>query len=823
MRMNDQEFRDYCDQIGLTPIQTAYVKRMRSNSPVRAIGANRSHGCVRYASSKNNSTIDCESRNLEHCHKIINEVESNIIEEYAQPDVARIKNLRPGAKPNAKIVHYPDALLICKDSIKVVEYKLENKLREIQRDKPWLINKCENGRFHNPAAEEYYADFGIQYEIRTEKDFDLIEVANLDVLEPYFNTPFDIPKSTIRLLRRLIKPSTNSSDGATIENLLLHEKIDIDIIYQAIASGHVQCDLTFRPVTEHCSFRLFTTHNDVERFKKLRSLVLGSHQEELEYSPAMEILLRATDKDLDKTHQRLDILNQYWKTKKIPEGVAKSTFYDHLASYRKGEEEYDNGFIGLIPNYWKCGPSESTLMQGQIDIFVEMKETHFDDDSRKTINAFYTKYFNELLERGFPGISEKTFRKLLRDYETKSSLKKREGHKNANTEYGAKVSHEFGGFKKGLFPWHVTHIDHTQMDLFIKGGISSGLKVKPWLTTLFDPSTSNIGAWYISLNAPSAVNTFMVLRRFIYRHGVTPRYIVFDGGSDFKSVPVEKLLARLNISKISRRTSTPTDGPEEERLNLTINKELLYNLKGNNQALHKARSMDPSHDPRKKAVWNLQSLVETFELYVDKHYHNKRRDSIGCTPAEKFTQERHKIGERTLIQRANLQEIEHLTQIKVRSHNGMAKSTRHGIRMQHVYFGKDELGKKTYQGKRFPCLWDPDDIRFGYVYVQNSWKKIPSKFYGFLKNLSPQEISYFSREFRYLMSKANLDKESELRHYNKLLSHIEEQEFLLAGNDSNSPLVEQKFQVVRANQNLESALDYSSRTPAQLEALRDFF
>jgi len=273
----------------------------------------------------------------------------------------------------------------------------------------------------------------------------------------------------------------------------------------------------------------------------------------------------------------------------FPEEIANSTFYDWQQYYRAGVKYYGSGFIGLIPLRANCGPQKSTLLPGVIELFIKMKETYHDTKTKRPPKFTFTKFIKELEKNGFAPINRKTFYRLLSVYETKGSFEAREGYKRANTEYGSLEIKEFSEFKKGLFPWHMMHMDHTQVDLNMCGGYFSGLRVKAWLTTLFDPFTKVVGAWYISLEHPTVVNSLMTLRRFIKKHGFVPRYIVLDGGKDFNSTKLEQFLAFMHISKVERRTSTATDGTEEERLNLTINNEALYAMRGNNQLLQNPR------------------------------------------------------------------------------------------------------------------------------------------------------------------------------------------------------------------------------------------
>lgn len=824
MVMTDQELESFCSDLGLDKRQIAYIKRMRKSSPVRDISANRKHGVVKYASSKMGMTIPCESRNLEHFHVVTNDTELVVKEQWAQPDLAQIANKKPGAGPNAKIKHYVDSLVVYDDCIKAVEYKHTKDLEKIHKKEPWKISIDEDGRYRNLAAEEYYADYGISYEIRTELDIDRIEVANLDLLEPYFSNPKEVDKKALRTIRELLKAPSGEHSGISVLELLSYESVNIDDIYQGVASGIFYCDLSFRPLTEQSSFYIFTSHEEVERFKSERVRLTDAHRNEVEHSPGLPILLKASDDHMTEAHRRLKYLEEYWVTGIFPKGIPESTFYDYQKYYRLGKKHYGSGFIGLIPLWANSGPTESTLLPGVIDLFLEKKKVFHDDKTKRPPKVTFTKFNEALEENGYAPIHRNTFYKLLRIYETRGSFEAREGYKRANTEYGSPADTDFSEFKKGLFPWHMTHMDHTQMDLNIRGGYFSGLRVKPWLTTLFDPLTDMVGAWYITLEHPSVVNSLMTLRRFVHRYGFVPRYVVLDGGKDFNSIKLEQFLAFMHVSKVERRTSTATDGTEEERLNLTINNEMLYAMRGNNQLLQSPRDMDPKDSPLNDVVWTLQSLELALDKYFNNYYHLNRHDGIGCTPLDKYNDEMAKVGERTLYQVKNLDQLDFLTRPRVRRNKGCAQATRHGLRMQHAYYGKQIAGQKRYRDLMFPCAWDADDLRYGYAQIGKSWGQLTcDRWVGAFKNLSPLEVSCASREYRFMMSKAGKDENAELRLYAEFLHYIGQEELLLEEQVQRLSDAAKKTnqRVVRANQRVSSALDYPERGRRKLEVTRD--
>lgn len=779
--LNEQEYDAYCQTQDVGMHGKVYIDRMRKSGSVRDVSANRSHGAVRYASTKMSRTIMCESRTLEAPHTVKDECDTNVIEIHEQPDLCKLPNLKPSDRKLPSITHYPDRLLLCHDGIKVVEYKLSKALEKLVETKPWQFTfDKDTSRYRNLAAEQYYAEYDIEYIIKTELDLDKIEVANLDVITPYFSNKYTIPTEAKRAIKALIKHEFTENSGATIAELLIHPHISIDDIYKGLANGFLKADFKFRPITEHESFRIFLDNKNVERFKKRREELTQSDREEIAHSPDLEILLRASDADIEEARRRLNILQDYKLTGQRPDNIKKSTFYDYRKLYKEGDRLYGNGFLGLIPRNSYSGPQGSTLPPAYMELLLELKASEFDSDKNITNKAKYTKFITTLTNKGLPPIHESTFRKLLIANETIDSIKKKKGHKIASTEAPPVWGNEFDEFKKGLFPDHVCHMDHTQLNLWVRGGYFPGILAKPWITTIIDTYSKDLRAYYISLMHPSSVNGQIALRRFIKRHGRVMRYLVLDGGSDFNSEAVETLLAFYNISKIERRTSQPKDGPEVERFNLTIDEDVLKNLQANNQQLQMPRSMDNKLDPRNQAIWTMQALEPLLELYFEKYYRAVKHDSMGCSPNEKLAAGEALIGKHTHRQVINLEQLKLLTCSKGRSNKGHAKATRHGIRIAHAYYGPETFAAYKHRGNKYPVLWDAEDIRHGYAQPNKKWQRYSSRFLGAFQNLAPNEICAASHEYRYLMSKSGHDGMSELRLYQEFLNHIEAEEELLS-------------------------------------------
>mgnify|MGYP001964691213 FL=1 len=94
--------------------------------------------------------------------------------------------------------------------------------------------------------------------------------------------------------------------------------------------------------------------------------------------------------------------------------------------------------------------------------------------------------------------------------------------------------------------------DHTILDILVLDDAVS--PVRPWLTVVLDDHSRAIAGYFISLDAPSALNTALALRQAIWRK-LNPEWIVsgipeqlyVDNGSDFVSEHIEQACIVLKI------------------------------------------------------------------------------------------------------------------------------------------------------------------------------------------------------------------------------------------------------------------------------------
>jgi putative transposase len=134
-------------------------------------------------------------------------------------------------------------------------------------------------------------------------------------------------------------------------------------------------------------------------------------------------------------------------------------------------------------------------------------------------------------------------------------------------------------------PNAIWQADHCLLDILV---LREGqAPAKPWLTVVLDDYSRAIAGYFLTFDAPSALNTSLALRQAIWRKddphwhvcGI-PQTLYTDGGSDFTSQHLEQVSADLNICLINSTPGQPRGRGRIERFFQTIQEMLLCALPG---------------------------------------------------------------------------------------------------------------------------------------------------------------------------------------------------------------------------------------------------
>src|SRR2546421_8025360 len=97
--------------------------------------------------------------------------------------------------------------------------------------------------------------------------------------------------------------------------------------------------------------------------------------------------------------------------------------------------------------------------------------------------------------------------------------------------------------------------DHTLLDLWVR--VDGGQLARPWLTVIIDDYSRAIAGFGLSMQAPSAIHTALILRQAIWRKAVPqwhlcgiPATFYTDHGSDFTSHHLEQVSVDLHMDLV---------------------------------------------------------------------------------------------------------------------------------------------------------------------------------------------------------------------------------------------------------------------------------
>jgi len=242
--------------------------------------------------------------------------------------------------------------------------------------------------------------------------------------------------------------------------------------------------------------------------------------------------------------------------------------------------------------------------------------------------------------------------------------------------------------------------DHTVLDILVVD--DTGSPVRPWLTVILDDHSRAIAGYFISLYAPSALNTALALRHAIWRKANSewivsgiPEQLYVDNGSDFISEHIEQACIALKIRLIHSMPGRPRGRGKIERVFRTINDMFLPDLPGHTIA----------GKPLSEPALELDELRSCFEAFVCDVYHRRQHGGTGEAPIARWQK-----GGFLPAMPESLQQLDMLL-VHVPKPR---KVLRDGIRLMGRRYVEPTLA--AFVGEQVEALYDPRDLTEIHVY-----------------------------------------------------------------------------------------------------------
>lgn len=173
--------------------------------------------------------------------------------------------------------------------------------------------------------------------------------------------------------------------------------------------------------------------------------------------------------------------------------------------------------------------------------------------------------------------------------------------------------------------------DHTQLEVHIMAPHNTK-PVRPWLTWFIDAGTRYVVGWALSTEHPTKGTVLAVIRMGVTNndalgpvHG-RPDMLVWDNGQEFIANAVTEAGARLGSLTVNLYPYSPSKKGKIERINLTIERELLARLPHytNGPKKKDGRSYFSARD-----YLTLEQFVVELEAWVRKYNTKRSHSSLG--------------------------------------------------------------------------------------------------------------------------------------------------------------------------------------------------
>lgn len=459
---------------------------------------------------------------------------------------------------------------------------------------------------------------------------------------------------------------------------------------------------------------------------------------------AREKLAKASPEQLKAAYERYQAMTDpvYGGT------VSERSRRRYKANYQQAQAVHRCGFVGLLDNYDHCGNHQPRLPARSVELMEQTIAEAYETAKQPRMASVHLKYQQACTNEGVYVASYQTFCQAVHQREPKEQTRKRQGSKAAQKFETFYWSLSYTTPRHGLYPLHMAHIDHTPADQELIHSYTHLNLGKAYVSTMFDAYTRRVLALHLSYEPPSYRTIMMLFRECVRRFGRLPGMIVHDGGSDFKSVYFDKLLAMYEVIKKARRKSTPRDGNVLERLFGTENVQVFYNMLGNTQLTQEnVRLVTQATNPKNLANWTLPRLYLKVREWAYEVYDNTYHPVLGQTPRQAFAAGMAHAGERR--HRFIPYDDAFLFNTLPTTRKGTAKvESPQGVKMNYIYYWHEAFRSAEIAGAQVPVRYDPENMGIGYAYIRKRWVSCLSEHYHRLKGRSEKMVKLATEELR---------------------------------------------------------------------------
>ncbi|SDT93258.1 Mu transposase, C-terminal [Verrucomicrobium sp. GAS474] len=794
--MTPIEFEAWAVAQNLSPAGRAVVERIRTSPPSRRVNSSGGNVSGTFSSSKMGVTIQFESHTLELPLIHLLEYDDDVLEYYDQPEAIPFSYTRPdGRKIGFNSV--PDFFVLKRHWAGWIEAKPSSKLEEICLKAPARISKDRDGRWTCPPAVTYAKPLGLDFVLVTDNDVNPTLAGNLELLSRYRSEKCasalilqaqclvgDHPGIALRDLMDVLECARED-----MFRLIATQCLYVDLFSHRLS--HTQDAQVFVSVRQARSWtssatplpginlirvepgnmiewngtkhRIVNAHNGLVSLEALDGSIQEIREDAFsglvvkgrikpissEPSPApssqAKLLKNLSPTDLERITARQKILSGEIKAK-----LAPSTLYRWKAAQRESAMTHGSSALGLAGKQHLRGNRKKKLPAYLYEEMQNFIKDHFETLTAKSAHAVYLLFRNHCIEKGIKPPSDPTFRAAIKVRSGHNQKKSREGHR------GAYATKEFSydtldlSSRHGDAPFHIGHVDHTEIDLEAVDEETGQCLGRAWLTVLIDAYSRRVLAFVLTFDPPSYRSCMLVIRHCVARHGRIPKFIVLDGGPEFKSGYFEGLLAMMECHKKVRPPAQPRFGAVLERLFGTTTTQFFHNLRGNTKLTKRSRTVTKQTDPKRLAVWTLRELFCRLEEYFFNVYDCLSHTTLLRSPREAFVAGMKEGASRGFVQR---QLIPYDEGFRILTLPGAPRGSckvhpTKGVQVGYVRYWNDLFRGAEAHGKKISVRYDPLDLSTAYAYVKTQWVLCRSWDWSITTGTSEKELRLASIAYR---------------------------------------------------------------------------
>ena len=807
---NHEELLAWSKSAGISHEALSVIKKIRESEPARLVRSGPRNVSGRYPSVKMGRTIQFESHRNELAVVLEMEHDPDVIEFWDQPPSIKLSYIAKNGRQQG-VIHTADFFVIRTNSAEWVECKTEEELIKLEAKQPNRFKRDDSGLWRCPPGEEYAFPYGLHYKIKSSSEIDWVFQRNVLFLEDYLREDsIGIPEEVITYIHSLVAARPGIT-LANLLSIIKEHDLPADRIYQLIATDHLYVDLSavalakpdkarlylslevasmygrasmnpFRgkaacPTFHPCShiqwgdniwevvnreekqtwlrntkdqlIRLDNTSID-ELLEKgaIKPYVAAKESTQEEVEAILSKINSATPEQLAEANHRFNLLMAFQSGLSCEElQVSIRTLYYWQARFRAAEEEYNSGFVGLIPNAPSRGNNNRKLPAETISLMGKYIDTNYETTKQPTRFSVWCQLIKVCNGLGVIAPSYQTFCDAVRNRPTERE-KKRLGRRGSYKNEPFYFDLDLKTPRHGDRPFEICHIDHTEIDTELICSQTGENLGRAWLTLLIDAYSRMVLAFCLTFDSPSYRSCMMVLRECVRRHHRLPQILVMDGGREFRCTYFETLLAYYRITSKYRPPSKARFGSVCERIFGSTSTRLLYNLVGNTQLTkNEVRFVTKEVNPKNLAVWTLVDLHEVMSEYFYEVYANLNHPALGQSPKAAFLAGQARSGRRE--SRSIAYDETFLMLSLPTTPKGTAKVVPgRGVKINYIYYMCEVFRSGDVERSRVHVRYDPFNIGEAYAYVDNQWHKCINELGIALEGHSEQELKLISTELR---------------------------------------------------------------------------